>query len=104
MPRLGSSSGGRGGLNVVGVNNSVRVSGVRNGGGLLVLIHLVVVVLLPEVLVLVGVIVLVGGVLLGSLGEVNDLAAGTAANDVVQRDGALAFGTLLVILLFGCAS
>lgn len=47
----------------------------------LVLVHLIV--LLLEVLVVVLILVLIGGVLLGRLGEVDDLAARATAHDVV---------------------
>ena len=48
-----------------------------------------------EALVLILILVVVLRVLLGGLGEVNDLAAGAAANDVVEVD-------LLHVVIVGC--
>lgn len=102
---LGRRSGGRrGGLESIGVDRSVDrvvssllVGGVSSGSrGLLVLIHL----LILEVTVVVLIVLLLGGVLLGGLGEVDDLATGASVDDVVQGDR-LALGGLLVVV-FSC--
>lgn len=92
---LGADARGGGGLDSVGVDGGLLGGGV-GGGGLLVLLHLVVVL---EVAILLLVILVVGsGVLLGGLGEVDDLAAGTVGDDVVQVEGAL--GVSLSVVLF----
>lgn len=73
------------------------LGGAGGGNGRhLVLLHLVVVL---EVLVLLLVILVVDRVLLGSLGEIDDLATGPGGNDVVEIDGALRVALIVVVLL-----
>lgn len=70
--------------------------GSVGGSGLLVLLH---VVILLEVAILIIVLIILGRrVLLGGLGEVNDLAAGAGGNNVVKVDGRLGISLILVIV------
>lgn len=94
----GNGNGGRR-LDGVGVNGLVIVGVGVGGGGLLVLLHIVVI--LEVTIVVIILVVLSGRVLLGSLGEVNDLAAGTVGDDVVKVEGTLSIA-LSVILLLDC--
>lgn len=92
----GDSRGGRR-LDRVGVDGGVLLGGGVGGGGLLVLLHLIVV--LEVTIILLIILVLSSRVLLGSLGEVDDLATGTVGDDVVQVEGALGLSLGLILLL-----
>lgn len=83
--RLGGGSGRRGRLDGVGVN-----------GGVLVLVHLII--LLLEVLIVVLIVICQLRVLLNGLGEIDDLAAGATTDDIVEGDCLLGVLVLLVII------
>lgn len=99
VSRLDSSGRWRARLSGVRVDN-ISLSSVRLDldRGLLVLVHLVVLVLL-EVLIVLRIVVVRNGILLSSLGKVDDLATSATADDVVERDDVIVVvGTFLLLL------
>lgn len=102
VSRLDSS--GRWGARLSGVRvDNISLSSVRLDLDrcLLVLVHLVVLILL-EVLIVLRIVVVRDGILLSSLGKVDDLATSATADDVVQRDDIVIIVDTL-LLLFSCA-